>query len=372
MLMVESDGKALLRSCGIAVPEGTVVAAGETPTLSGADPWIVKAQVPVGGRGKAGGVIRCDNAAAVNATLKRMFDISIKGHLVHRCLVEHPATGTETYLSLMLDPANYGVRVTLIREGGVNVEESGLSEHNSRLCEPEHTAIVAALRELTAEPALLDVGDKLARLFLDRELILAEINPLFVGANSCVAGDAKLVVDLNAAERQPEIARLIEAAPEIYPDAVRKLRDGFDYVEVDPKGEIGLLTTGAGLSMMLIDEMTARGGKPLNFCDIRTGLLRGDPTRLIKVLGWIGERDVKVLLVNIFAGITDLAEFAELLCVALERTPSLKAPIVARIVGSRVDKARAIFAAKRPDIAVEEQLTAALGRVDAILRGAAS
>ena len=80
--MVESDGKALLRSCGIAVPEGTVVAAGETPTLSGADPWIVKAQVPVGGRGKAGGVIRCDSAAAVNATLKRMFDISIKGHLV--------------------------------------------------------------------------------------------------------------------------------------------------------------------------------------------------------------------------------------------------------------------------------------------------
>ena len=315
--------------------------------------------VESGGRGKAGGVIRCDSAAAVNATLKRMFDISIKGHLVHRCLVEHPATGTETYLSLMLDPANYGVRVTLIREGGVNVEESGLSD-SSRL------------RELTAEPALLDVGDKLGRLFLDRELILAEINPLFVGANSCVAGDAKLIVDLNAAERQPEIARLIEAAPEIYPDAVRKLRDGFDYVEVDPKGEIGMLTTGAGLSMMLIDEITARGGKPLNFCDIRTGLLRGDPTRLIKVLGWIGERGVKVLLVNIFAGITDLAEFAELLCVALERAPSLKAPIVARIVGNRVDKARAIFAAKRPDIAVEEQLTAALGLVDAIVRRAAS
>src|SRR5215831_11898600 len=161
MLMVESDGKALLRSCGIAVPEGTVVAAGETPTPSGADPWIVKAQVPVGGRGKAGGVIRCDSAAAVHATLKRMFDISIKGHLVHRCLIEHPATGTETYLSLMLDPANYGVRVTLIREGGVNVEKSGLSKHNSRLCEPEHTAIVAALGELTAELALLDFGDKL-------------------------------------------------------------------------------------------------------------------------------------------------------------------------------------------------------------------
>jgi succinyl-CoA synthetase beta subunit len=194
MLLVESDGKALLRSCGIAVPEGTVVAAGETPTLSGGDPWIVKAQVPVGGRGNAGGVIRCDSAATVNATLKRMFGISIKGHPVHRCLVEHAATGTETYLSLMLDPASYGVRVALIRHGGVNIEEWGLSEHSSRLCESEHTAIVAALRELTAEPPLLDVGDKLARLFLDRELILAEINSLFVSANNCFAGDAKLVV----------------------------------------------------------------------------------------------------------------------------------------------------------------------------------
>ena len=81
MLLVESDGKALLTLMRHCVPEGTVVAAGETPTLSGAGPWIVKAQVPVGGRGKAGGVIRCDSAAAVSATLKRLFGISIKGHL---------------------------------------------------------------------------------------------------------------------------------------------------------------------------------------------------------------------------------------------------------------------------------------------------
>ena len=154
---------------------------------------------------------------------------------------------------------------------------------------PEHAAIVRALRELTAEhrDARRSSATSWLACFSIASWFFAEINPLFVGANDCVAGDAKLVVDLNAAERQPEIVRLIEARPTIYPDAIRKLRDGFDYVEVDPKGEIGLLTTGAGLSMMLIDEMTARGGKPLNFCDIRTGLLRGDPARLIKVLGWI-------------------------------------------------------------------------------------
>ena len=111
----------------------------------------------------------------------------------------------------------------------------------------------------------------------------------------------------------------------------------------------------------------------MNFLDIRTGLLRGDSTRLTKTLGWISERpSVRVVLVNIFAGITDLAEFADLLCTALERTPALQVPIVARIVGNRFAEAREIFAQKRPDITVEEDLTAALNHVDAILRGRAS
>ena len=86
------------------------------------------------------------------------------------------------------------------------------------------------------------------------------------------------------------------------------------------QGEIGLVTTGAGLSMMLIDELTARGGKPLNFCDIRTGQMRGSPARLQRVLEWITSRpSLRVVLVNIFAGITDLAEFATLLATAIEQ-----------------------------------------------------
>ncbi len=377
MLLIEADGKALLQAAGIATPHG-VVAAELAPKLKIPGPWIVKAQVPVGGRGKAGGVVRCETEADVNTALKRLIGATIKGHQIQACLIESAvANSDEYYLSLMIDPAQYGVRVTLLREGGVDVEQNKPSAANNRLCVPNESEIASAIRKLAAsEPparqsTLIDTGEKLARLFMQRELMLAEINPLFVGANGCVAGDAKIVIDLDAVHRQPELAALIEARPAVYPDAIRKLHDGFDYVEVDPDGEIGLLTTGAGLSMMLIDEMTARGGKPLNFCDIRTGLLRGDPTRIVKVLGWIGARpNVKVLLVNIFAGITDLAEFANLLCIALERTPAMKAPIVARIVGNGFDNARTIFAEKRPDIAVEEALPAALNRVDAILRGA--
>ena len=194
-----------------------------------------------------------------------------------------------------------------------------------RGCAPDIDAIAAAVTDLVAaEPpqqrdAIVAIGRRLATLLLQHELALAEINPLFVSAFGCVAGDAKVVVDLNAIERQPRIAAMIEARPETYADANRKLREGFDYVELDPDGEIGLVTTGAGLSMMLIDELTARGGKPLNFCDIRTGQMRGSPARLQRVLEWITSRpSLRVVLVNIFAGITDLAEFATLLATAIE------------------------------------------------------
>jgi len=375
MLLIESDGKALFRAAGLRVPEGVVVGAiEEMPALAGAGPWIVKAQVPVGGRGKAGGVVRCDDAAAVRSVVARLLQSRIKGHAVQRCLVERAVQGSdEYYLSLMLDPAACAVRVALLREGGVEVEQA-VATQRVRLCDPEPAAIAAAVRELASdEPnarqaAIADIGEKLAALFLARELMLAEINPLFFDAQGCIAGDAKVVVDLNALDRQPDIAALIERNAAIYPDAVRKLHDGFDYVEVDPDGEIGLVTTGAGLSMMLIDELTARGGKPLNFCDIRTGQLRGDPTRLMRVFEWISSRpNVRVVLVNIFAGITDLAEFAELLCAALERTPAIKVPVVARIVGNRFAEARAVLAQKRPDIAVEEALDRALGHVDRVL-----
>jgi succinyl-CoA synthetase beta subunit len=213
------------------------------------------------------------------------------------------------------------------------------------------------------------VGRRLADLLIGRELALAEINPLFVSAAGCVAGDAKLVVDLGAVERQPSIAALIGSRPQTYVDANRKLVEGFDYVELDPHGEIGLVTTGAGLSMMLIDELTARGMMPLNFCDIRTGQMRGSPARLMRVLEWITSRpSLRIVLVNIFAGITDLAEFGGLLATAIEQTPTLRVPVVARLVGRGAQDARRILADRQPGMLVTEDLEGAMRRVDGLLR----
>ncbi len=373
MLLIEADGKALFAEHGIPVPVGVVATdAGVLPPSAG--PWMVKAQVPVGGRGKAGGITRCASAAEVSTATGRMLGSRLKGHQVDACLIEQAATGQERYLSVMVDAAGYGFRVIWSAAGGVEIEQSGTAQ--GRLCPPDPDAVAAALAEMIAdEPdawrsTVADIGHRLARMLVDRELALAEINPLFVSDSGCVAGDAKVVVDLNAVERQPLLADMIRVRPAIYADANRKLEEGFDYVELDPKGEIGLVTTGAGLSMMLIDELTARGAKPLNFCDIRTGQMRGSPARLMRVLEWITARgSLKAVLVNIFAGITDLGEFAGLLATAIEGTPGLQVPVVARLVGRGAPEARAILAERQPSMLVTEDLEEALARIESIVRG---
>lgn len=375
MLLIEADGKALFADFGIAVPAGRVMTdVNDATPPPGLGPWMVKAQVPVGGRGKAGGIRKCETPEQVAIAVRAMMGLRLKGHAVDACLVEQMARGDERYLAIMVDPPNYGVRVIYLAEGGMEVEQGSEADRAGVACAPDPPAIVAALDGLIAhEPAprreaIAKLGRQLAELLLTRELALAEINPLFVTDAGCVAGDAKVVVDLNAVERQPRIGDLIAARPAIYLDANRKLTEGFDYVELDPEGEIGLVTTGAGLSMMLIDELTAHGMKPLNFCDVRSGQLRGSPHRLIRVLEWITSRpSLKVVLVNIFAGITDLGEFASLLADAVTASPNLRAPVVARLVGRGAADARRILAEKRPDIAMEEDLTAALDRIKAVL-----
>jgi succinyl-CoA synthetase beta subunit len=372
VLLIEADGKALLAMHGVEVPDAVLASDAAIADLPGVGPWMVKAQVPVGGRGKAGGVVRCDTRQDVVAAVQRMLGGRLKGHQVDACLIEQAAAGKERYLAIMVDPASYGLRVIYSAAGGVDIEQSGAQ---GRLCPPHASAAAEALAELIAdEPSELRgpiaaVGRRLADLLIGRELALAEINPLFVSAAGCVAGDAKLVVDLGAVERQPSIAALIGSRPQTYVDANRKLVEGFDYVELDPHGEIGLVTTGAGLSMMLIDELTARGMMPLNFCDIRTGQMRGSPARLMRVLEWITSRpSLRIVLVNIFAGITDLAEFGGLLATAIEQTPTLRVPVVARLVGRGAQDARRILADRQPGMLVTEDLEGAMRRVDGLLR----
>jgi succinyl-CoA synthetase beta subunit len=371
MLLIEADGKALFRGCGIAIPAGVMVEAGTAlPALPGDGPWIVKAQVPVGGRGKAGGVVLCRTRVDVADAVQRMIGTSIRGHLVRACLIEQIVQGTEAYVSLAVDAADDAVRVMYSADGGVDIEQAARDGAlMSRSCAADLAAVRAGIAALAAAmpPAealtFRPVAEKLAELLFEKELLLAEINPLFRTRDGAIAGDAKIVVDTNALERQGDLRAFVDLRPLIYRDTWRKVHEGFDFIDLDDNGSIGLVTTGAGLSMMLIDELVSRGGAPVNFCDIRTGQFRGSPDRLIRVLEWLAEKkNLRVLFVNIFAGITDLGEFARLLVQALDRSP-LRVPVIARLVGTGERAAIEYLKSERPELAVYSDMEPALAQV---------
>jgi succinyl-CoA synthetase beta subunit len=371
MLLIEADGKALFRSCGIAIPEGVMVKAGTAlPALPGDGPWIVKAQVPVGGRGKAGGVVLCRTRQDASDAVQGMIGTSIRGHLVRACLIEETIQGIEAYVSLVVDAADGAVRVMYSADGGVDVEQAARQGGmKSRSCGADLAAVRAGIAALAASmppaEALIfrPVAEKLAELLFEKELLLAEINPLFCTPQGAVAGDAKIVVDTNALERQGDLRAFVDLRPQIYRDTWRKVHEGFDFIDLDDDGSIGLVTTGAGLSMMLIDELVSRGGAPVNFCDIRTGQFRGRPDRLIRVLEWLAEKkNLRVVFVNIFAGITDLGEFARLLVQALDRSP-LRVPVIARLVGTGERAAIEYLKSERPELAVYSDMEPALAKV---------
>lgn len=372
MYLLEHDAKSLLAARGIPVPGGVLAQVDAPLAALPPGPWVVKAQLPAGGRGKAGGIRKADTIEAVRAAVSDIARLKIAGRRVHECRIEQQVIGAEeAYLGFMLDPAAAAVRLLLAPRGGIDIEAMAAAPGllRSETCEPAAPALAAVAPRLARElpPPLRDglsaAGRALAAAFCDYECSLLEINPLFVMPDGgWLAGDAKMITDDNALARQHAIAALLERRARAYPEAHVKLHHGCDYVVVDAGGEIGLLTTGAGLSMMLIDEMHQAGLRPYNFLDVRTGGLRGDPTRLIHVLNWIAQGPrVKVLLVNVFAGITDLGEFARLLLAALQAAPSLRVPIVARLVGNAIDVARAVLA--DAGIEVVTDLDAALRQV---------
>ena len=377
MYLLEHDAKQLLARYGIPVPDGWLFERDATLHRAAipAGPWMVKGQVAAGGRGKAGLIRKAATMQEIANHTSAIVGATVKGRPIESVRIERQVTGVEeAYIGLLLDAGAGGIRVILSAEGGMDVENLPAGAIRSEVTAPEAGALSACVARLAAAvdgpkgKALAEAGQRLARVFLECEAMLIEVNPLFVHADgSWVAGDAKVVTDDNALARQEPLRELLEERAGAYPDVARKEEHGFDYVVVDPGGEIGLLTTGAGLSMMLIDELRAAGLKPYNFLDIRTGGLRGEVKRLVQVLQWLTEgRNVKVLLVNIFAGITDLAEFSKLLVEALAAVPALKVPVVARLVGNGLPAAREVLSAA--GIGLHTDLDKALDAVRAHLK----
>ena len=373
MMLLEHDAKVLLAQFGISIPVGVLANRSARPTVS--YPCFVKVQIPVGGRGKAGGIVKANNASELEQALHKLVGATVRGHRVHECRIEQPASGQECYVSLMLDPSSGKVIILMSAEGGVEVEQHSASGAMlQQQANFEINAVKLAAQQLAqqlpvfAQTALTQAAHQLCDALFQLELTLTEINPLFVQPDgSWIAGDAKLVADDNAIERQPPLLALLKERGHAYPEASLKIDHGFDFVRLDEDGDVGMLTTGAGLSMQLVDELTRRGCKPFNFVDIRTGQFRGEPTRLIQVLRWIGEgKNVKVILMNFFAGVTDLAELSRLILIALEQTQDIKIPIVIRLIGNGLETAIETLTSANASLVVETDLEKAVDQVVAL------
>ena len=293
----------------------------------------------------------------------------ISGQEVRGCRIEEAIDGTECYLSFALDAARGRLHILASAEGGVDIEANAASGSmlSTESLFTQNAAMEATTRlaDQIAAPVrdtIVHAAKQLIGKFFELEATLLEINPLFVRADgSWVAGDVKLVTDDNALVRQDELLALVHRRREDYSEIVLKLDNGFDFIELDPVGEIGLVTTGAGLSMQLVDELALRGHRAFNFCDIRTGQLRGNSARLVQVFRWIAAgRFVRSVLVNFFAGITDLGEIAHLLVVALKEVPELRVPVTVRLIGNGFDDAMAAFQAAGSPLRVEPDLDEAI------------
>jgi succinyl-CoA synthetase beta subunit len=373
MLLLEHDAKELAAEHGIPVPRGVFVLAQDelSEERVGPGPWMVKAQAAVGGRGKAGAIRSADTLTEVAEVVRALRDFRIKGHEILGFRIEQRIAFTrEAYLSFSVDPAQRGIRLLLSDAGGVDIEETAnrtgallTAVAGADIQSLTSTALTLAARlPETVRAAVTAAIPPLARLFLDCEATLLEVNPLFVLEDgSWVAGDFKLALDENALPRESRLERIVRDRSDAYREPAFKLAHGFDYVELDPNGEIGLLTTGAGLSMMLVDQMLRAGRRPFNFCDVRSGLLRGSPERLVEVLRRFAKGSaLAVVLVNIFAGITDLEEFARLLLMALDAVPELRVPVVARLIGNNFAAAERLIVQSGRPVVVEMDLDRAL------------
>lgn len=279
MNLLEQAGKSLLAEAGIAVPRAALAgspAAAEV-CAQAIGPVMIKAQVPAGKRGKAGGILPADSPEDAARAAKAILAMEIGGHKVTQVLVEERADiAREFYAAVLTDSASRGPAVIFSTHGGMDIEEIAAKDPDAlkRAAVDIRKGFTASdARDLLSGLSLGELAEPLAdllvllyQLYRDKDAELLEINPLAVtGDGRLLALDCKFTLDDSAAARQPEVAAA--AAPAALSDLEAKGRDlGLGYIELD--GDVGLLANGAGLTMTTMDAVTHFGGSPANFLEI--------------------------------------------------------------------------------------------------------
>jgi len=345
--LYEFQAKEVFARHGIPVPRGEMVATATEAQRVAQDlgRCVVKAQVHVGGRGKAGGIKVVNTPEEAFAAAEGMLGKPLKGLLVKYVLVEEALDiAAEYYLSVLVDRAPKRPVMLASAMGGVDIEEVSAStpERIARLeIDPAYGPWGFELRGLAARADLdvrthnsvADVADRLYRAFVSSDASLAEINPLVVtGQGTVIAADAKFDVDDNALYRQQALAGFREESEED-PIEAEAHRRGVTYVRLG--GNVGIIGNGAGLVMTTLDIVTRQGGKPANFLDVGGGASAESVREALAIV--LMDPNVKGVLFNIFGGITRGDVVARGVLEAVGKM-DVKVPMVVRMAGTRAEE----------------------------------
>ena len=354
MKIHEYQAKEIFASYGLAVEKSIICRSVEDAIKAynqlDSQKVIVKAQVHTGGRGKAGGVKLADGEVELRKHAAAILGMEIKGFTVDRILVGQAVNiEKEYYVSYVIDRNSKSTLLMLSREGGMDIEEVARTAPEKihkfvidpAVGVPDYLAREAAFKlfdDIGQVRQAAPIFRKLYRLFVENDASLAEINPLVLTKEgSIMAIDAKMTFDDNALFRHLKIAGLKELTEEEKKE--QNARDkGFSYVHLG--GDIGCMVNGAGLAMATMDMIKLYGGNPANFLDIGGS---SNPTKVIEAMKLLlNDKDVKVVLINIFGGITRCDDVASGLLEAF-RQISTDVPIVIRLTGTNEKEGRAML-----------------------------
>ncbi|GHO64903.1 succinate--CoA ligase [ADP-forming] subunit beta [Ktedonobacter sp. SOSP1-52] len=353
MKIHEYQAKEVLARYGIPVQPGKVAHTPEEAETIAREldgPVVIKAQVYVGGRGKAGGIQFGDTPEEARASAARVLGMNIKGLTVDKVLVTSKIDiKEEYYLGIVHDRKSQTPVVMVSKEGGIDIEEVAATHPEKIIKYPidmhwglrpfEALNIVteAGLPTKALRPAAAILAN-LAKTYIGSDAQLAEINPLALTADGKVlAADAKILIDDNALYRQKEIASWSEPE-DANPIEFEAKQAGLTYVKLD--GDVGIIGNGAGLVMTTLDMVARSGGKPANFLDIGGG---AKAEVMYKALTFVArDPQVKGILVNIFGGITRGEEVARGVIMAQGELPK-GMPIVVRLSGTGAEEGRALL-----------------------------
>jgi succinyl-CoA synthetase beta subunit len=387
MKIHEYQGKEILRQFGVPTPRGVACFSADEAVAAaeqlGGTVWVVKAQIHAGGRGKGGGVKVTKSPNEVRSAAQQILGMHLvthqtskEGQVVRRLLIEEGAQITkEFYLGMVIDRSKQRVAMLASSEGGMEIEQ--VAAHSSEKIHTVRIDPVAGLSASDASRVALDIGipeaaipgavtvlQGLYRAFVEKDAMLAEINPLVLTADGrLLALDAKFNFDSNALYRHPEIVALRDLDEED-PAEIEASKFDLSYISLD--GDIGCLVNGAGLAMATMDIIKLYGGSPANFLDVGGGADKEKVTEAFKLM--LINPNLKAILVNIFGGIMKCDVIAEGV-VAAARDVHLSVPLIVRLEGTNVELGKKILAESGLPIISGNDMADAAEKVVAAARG---